>query len=204
MVPLSKEEGRRRFELGAGRPCPLSVEGVVPRSSVHLDRAVHSGFHVAWKQAGVLKSTYVLEGPDDLAALARPEPEGVGVVVIHVGGLLHHGLVLEIVLLRVEDDLVIERARILYKKPDRLSFLHIEFAGNEVHAAVGLSHDDFYGAIGLGGFARPSDCYVVSMFAIVVRAGMTVVARAGGENGIAAKEKGGGEEQKSHRLAFRM
>ncbi len=181
--------GGRKNERFHGRFL-FEGQGTESSGSVDDQRPVHAAFVVTGDQAGVLEGAVIGEGPDDLAGLARLEPDGVRIVVLHVGELLHHRLVLGDLLGRIEDELVLEVAGVGDHDAHGLALLEGEVARLEQHLGIlGLDHRDLDGAVDLRGVAGHADGHLVAMAAIVV---------AGREDGGCERHQGGGQDQVLH------
>ena len=84
------------------------------------------------------------------------QAHAVGLVVTHVGVLLHLGFVFLVVGEGVDQELVIELSLVPDRKFDLLALPDLDPIGRIGHGAVPFSHDDLDGAEGLGGIARLS------------------------------------------------
>ena len=103
-------------------------------------------------QAGEIKVSRAIEGPDDLAALARRYMRHVGLFVFHVREFQHQGGVFFKFLLGADDHFVQHLAFVFEYKLYRLALFDFDFIWQKTHL---VGHGDVNRA--LGGFGIASD-----------------------------------------------
>src|SRR3989344_3599874 len=135
-----------------------------------LDLALHASVVVAWVQARKIHITGFGELPDDFALFAWCEGDLAGLVMLHLGKLLHGLVVLLELGLGAQTELVLDLATVLDHELDGFALLDGDCCRREAH---GVSHVHVDRAGHLGSFAGLTNGWLLACVAVTTAVSTT-------------------------------
>ena len=91
----------------------------------HFDRPVHARFLVSGDQAGELERACVRERPDDFARRTLVQPDGIGIIMLHIPRR-HHFVVLCVALDAFDCEFMLKIALVRNVETDRFTLFELE------------------------------------------------------------------------------